>query len=301
MNISKSFPNETAFPGADFRKQFREALVARSPHCSVMRVGRSLLGEDIELYHLGRGARRVFYAGAHHGAEGLTANIMYAFLRALAEREARGGRLFGKDVRFLLKKYSFFVIPLVNPDGVAMSAGEAKESILTRRQLKMNGGADFRGWSANARGVDLNHNYDAGFYEYKKIEWQSAVAPGRGKYSGEFPESEPESRAVAAAVRAIAPMLVLSLHSQGREVFYSPRNKRTERLAARAARLVGYEPKTPSGTAAYGGLSDYTGARLGIPSLTVEMGKGENPLPEREYFAHRDRLINMLALLPTLV
>ena len=39
------------------------------------------------------------------------------------------------------------------------------------RGLKYNQQSDdFSHWQANARGVDLNHNYDSGFYEYKKIE-----------------------------------------------------------------------------------------------------------------------------------
>ena len=176
-----------------------------------------------------------------------------------------------------------------------------ERNILTERQIKMNGSADFTKWSANARGVDINHNYDAGFLEYKQIENEMGISAGAAKYSGEFPESEPESRAVASAVRAAAPILVLSLHSQGREVFYSPKNAKTAHLAARLAALLGYEVKIPKGSAAYGGLSDYTGGRLGIPSLTVEMGKGENPLPTSEYLRHRDRLIYALARLPTLL
>lgn len=295
------FPNETSLPDAAFRAHFAEAAISAYPPLSVMRIGRSVLGEDIELYQIGGGKRRVFYTGAHHGAESLTANVMYAFIRALAVRASIGGTLGNTDVRFLLKKYSFLVIPLVNPDGVKISAGVQEPNILTERQIKMNGGTDFTKWSANARGVDLNHNYDKGFYEYKRIEREEGISAGATKYSGEFPESEPESRAVAAAVRAAAPIVVLSLHSQGREVFYSPKTEKTARLAARTASLLGYEVGVPKGSAAYGGLSDYTGEQLGIPSLTVEMGKGENPLPISEYLRHRDRLIYTLARLPTLM
>ena len=52
---------------------------------------------------------------------------------------------------------------------------------------------DFTHWQANARGVDLNHNYDAGFLEYKQIEAEQGIlGGGPTRYSGECPESEPE-------------------------------------------------------------------------------------------------------------
>lgn len=295
------FPFEVGFPDRSFKEKFRAAFLKGTPDACVMSIGKSLIGEELELYKIGRGKTRIFYTGGHHGAERLTANVAYAFLRAMSEKEKKKGRLGTIDVRLLLREYTYYVIPLVNPDGAAMSDGLLGDNILRPRQLRMNGGEDFRKWSANARGVDLNHNYDAGFFEYKRIEEREGIVAGRGKFSGEYPESEPESRAVANAVRAVSPSLVLSLHSQGEEVYYSPRNAKTAALAMRAARMLGYERKTPVGTAAYGGLSDYTGAVLGIPSLTVEMGKGENPLPADEYYRHRDRLVNLMARLPALL
>ena len=176
----------------------------------------------------------------------------------------------------------------------------ARNNPLRERQIRMNGGEDFSDWQANARGVDLNHNYAFRFFEYKKIEADENILPGKTRFSGEYPESEPEVRALANLVRVIHPRLILSFHSQGEEVFFRPRDKRKVlRIAQSAAELLGYSLSRPEGLADYGGLSDYAGEILGIPSLTVEVGKGKNPLPESQLSAISERLYKLHVLLPT--
>ena len=59
-------------------------------------------------------------------------------------------------------------VPMLNPDGVSLSLHGLTQDIpaeLRRNLIRANGGSEeFRGrWQANARGVDLNHNYDAAF------------------------------------------------------------------------------------------------------------------------------------------
>ena len=199
----------------------------------------------------------------------------------------------------MLSKYCFLILPCVNPDGVELRYHGASDSLLRERQMRMSGG-DFSLWQANARGVDLNHNYDAGFLEYKRMEREKGIIPGPTLYSGEYPESEPETRGVANLVRTLSPAAVVSLHTQGEEIYYQPKDRKTARRAERIASLLGYSIGIPEGTSAYGGLSDYTGS-LGIPSFTLELGKGANPLDEGEVPAIFARVGETLAILPTLL
>ena len=161
-------------------------------------------------------------------------------------------------------------------------------------------GGDFSMWQANARGVDLNHNYDSGFLEYKRLEREEGIGAGPSLYSGEYPESEPETRGTANLIRTLSPAAVISLHTQGEEIYYQPKDRKMARRAERLAGLCGYSVGTPAGTAAYGGLCDYTGS-LGIPSFTLELGKGVNPLSESDVPAIFARVGEALALLPTLL
>ena len=259
--------------------------------------GKTLLGRDIPAFKVGDGKKYAMYVGAHHALEYPTENILYAMLYDLTKNpEAKD--FYGMNRDILLQKFTFFLIPALNLDGIALVMGEALGNVLYDRQLRMSGG-DFSCWQANARGVDLNHNYDAGFFEYKAIERERGIVPGPSLYSGEYPESEPESSAVANFYRALAPKLVVSLHSQGEEIFYSPKNAKTKRFAERFAKYSGYLVKTPEGTAAYGGLSDYTGA-LGTPSLTLEIGRGKNPIKISHLGEIYSRIRRPLLLAPTM-
>jgi g-D-glutamyl-meso-diaminopimelate peptidase len=93
------------------------------------------------------------------------------------------------------------------------------------------------------------------------------------------------------------PAAVLSLHTQGEEIYYRGGGCELAGVRAAAMRLAslsGYRLGEPSGPAAYGGLCDYTTASLGIPSFTVECGRGENPLPPQDAPLIYARLRRML-------
>ena len=62
--------------------------------------------------------------------------------------------------------------------------------------------------------------------------------------------------------------------------------------------MTGYNLSHADGYAAYGGLSDYTGGELDIPSFTVELGHGKNPLPLSEYKGACDAVKKILLMLP---
>ena len=278
------------------RGEIRAFFDERGAFRSVL--GRTVLGREIDMYRIGTGERAVVYVGVHHALEALCENILLALIYDMCvnpENKSVGG--INRD--FLLQKFTFFVIPALNLDGIAIATGEGRENILYERQRRICSG-NFDLWQANARGVDLNHNYDAGFFEYKAIEAKEGLYSAPSRYSGEYPESEPESRAVANLVRTVAPSLVLSLHTQGVEIYFSPKTSRVQRLCASLASEVGYRVAYPSGSAKYGGLSDYTGA-IGIPSLTLELGLGKNPLPISHAEPIYSRVGNALITLPTIL
>lgn len=259
------------------------------------RIGRSILSRPIEAYIIGNGGRRVAFFGAHHALETVTANVLYAFVYILLTES----RVCDVDIAALLGSVTFYIVPMVNPDGAEFVHNGYIDSPLTGRLRAMSGGG-LDNWQANARGVDLNHNYDFRFAEYKRLEIERGICPGARLWSGEYPESEPESRAVASFVRALAPSLVLSLHTQGEEVYCGLAGGRGERLGNIAESLCGYRFCRPNDTACFGGLCDYTGA-LGIPSLTLELGRGINPLPQSAARSCILRILPCLVRLPMLI
>ena len=291
--------NKVNYPDAEFRKNKLEELLERYPSLESSVIGRSMIGRDIDCLKIGKGRRCILAVGAHHGMEHISSLALYDFVDFLAKKESSGALYAGVNIPYILSKFSFFVIPCVNPDGVELQLHGASEGPMYLRQIRMNGGADFSDWQANARGVDLNHNYDYGFAEYKRIEAAEEILPGKTRYSGEYPESEPESKAVADFIRALSPVAVVSFHTQGGEIFSMPKEERTHRIAERIAGQIGYRHVEPKGHAAYGGLSDFSGAALGIPSFTVELGRGENPLPQDLLPPISECVRKLLVLLPT--
>ena len=280
------------------REAMRAHLVEKYPLLNGSIIARSILSQPIEAYFVGTGRRYVMLFAAHHALESITTNFAFAFIDYLLGNSEKG-TIKSVECKFLLSKYCFIVVPCVNPDGIDLRFLGASDTPLRERQLRMSGG-DFSTWQANARGVDLNHNYDFGFSEYKAIEAERGIVPGSTLYSGESPESEPETRGVANLVRTMMPIALVSLHTQGEEIYAYPECERVNRYAERLSAMTGYSVARASGTAAYGGLANYSSV-LAIPSFTLELGRGVNPLSESELPEIFRRVADAIAILPTIL
>ena len=182
--------------------------------------------------------------------------------------------------------------------------GINNENVLYDRIMRMSGG-EFSKWQANARGVDLNHNYDAGFLEYKLIERENGIVAGSTRYSGEAPFSEPESGALANFIRFDDSIkMILTLHSAGEVIYYSSGGYVPEgagSIAKKLSKLSGYDLSCPSGSAAFGGLTDWFIKEFNRPSFTIECGKGETPLPVASYYKVYAQIREMLMWAPLLI
>ena len=51
---------------------------------------------------------------------------------------------------------------------------------------------------------------------------------------------------------------------------------------------------SPTGLASYGGFKDWFLLHFRRPAFTIEVGKGENPLPVRDFFPIYDKVEAML-------
>ena len=153
-------------------------------------LGNSLLGRAIPKFTLGHGKLEVLYVGTHHALEWLTCDLLVKFMEDAASLQ--NGRIGGIPVATLLDCVTYHIIPMLNPDGVEyVYHGLENDNPIKDRVLTMNGGSkSFSTWQANGRGVDLNHNYNDAFTEYKQTSGILSGAPTR--FAGEEPESEPE-------------------------------------------------------------------------------------------------------------
>ena len=282
-------------------------LDERFPFLRVGCLGTSILGRSIPLLTLGNGSCKCLYVATHHAMEWITSLVLLRFVNDFCTHADKKTRVGSVYPHILLKSHTIYLVPMLNPDGVDYQIhGVPPDNPLYERVMKMNGNSgDFSHWQANARGVDLNHNYRSGFDAYKQTESENGIENGAPtKYSGESPESEPEAAALANFIRCQMPLGgVMTLHTQGEEIFYqSPHaSPKTETVAKWLARISGYKLSTATGTAAYGGLTDWCVQELDIPAFTVECGLGKNPLPQTQFSSIYCRLREMLFLFPSLL
>lgn len=276
--------------GYDYRTMNEEidALLEKYNTIEAFSIGKSVMNKDIPCLKIGRGSKKLFLSGAYHGLEYLTAAFLIRFIKHYAENFYNGTG----DTKELFGKVTLFVSPMINPDGVDIAVnGLDITNPYHRALISMVGIHSFNTvWQANARGVDINHNYDA--------KWNMVMEkPSPSKYGGEMAESEPETRAVVEFVRRMNFDMLLAFHSQGREIYYDfdgMAGKRSREIADKMAEESGYKVCRPEGTASFGGCKDWFIKEFGREGFTVEIGEGKNPLPMEminEVYEENERLI----------
>lgn len=246
-------------------------------------IGKSVMGKDIIALTLGEGSEQIFYSAAYHGSEHITTNIALMFLENLCYCLLTDKPMKDINMKAALKGRSIVIVPRVNPDGcdinILGAAGAGKIDFLVRKLSDGN----YKKYNANARGVDINHNFDAGFKELKTIEKAAGIiGPAATRFGGFYPESEPETKAVASYCRKNNVRHAFALHTQG-EVIYWNYGKRTPlrslKMAEIMASVSGYSLDVPVALATGGGFKDYFIEKFRRPAFTLEMGRGKNPLP----------------------
>jgi len=217
------------------------------------------------------------YNASHHANEWITSVILTRFAEDIAqemqpswERYTGSNEPTSAPYSPWYERYTLHMVPMVNPDGV---------------DIVTNGGDP--AWKANARGVDLNSNYPAGWDLARKHKYaRGYTTPGPRDYVGPHPLSEPESMAMAAYTKAINPALTLSLHTQGEEIYWRYRHYTppgAAKLAQQLSKASGYILEDVPSESSHAGYRDWFIESFNRPGYTIECGFGESPLPISDF------------------
>lgn len=246
------------------------------PFLEIGYLGTSVLERGIPLVKIGKGRRKLLYVGGLGGTESFTSALLTRFLWELAYASHKNARIGHLHYRSVFETHTILVVPMLNPDGIEYCLhGVEEDNPLRDRLTLMNcGRSDFSSWQANARGVDLCHNYDAGFEEYRTRAAEEGVRePSPEKYAGFAPESEPETGALCNLIRYHEELLgVLSLSTGQRGIHYrqsDPTSAPTARIAARLARITAYPISASLQTPLCASLIDWCTAERGVRALSV--------------------------------
>lgn len=264
-------------------KRLEEEFCEWYPFLQAGVLGRSCMGRDIAAFQLGKASEYALITAAFHGSEYITATVLMYFIEELCEAILNDGTIAGFEARKAMYGRGVIFVPCVNPDGCEIAlhgrAGCGNMASVIAKICKN----DFEHWNANIRGVDINHNFAAGWDALHRLEQDNGIyAPASTRFGGFRPESEPETLALTELCRTKRIRHVLALHSQGEVIYWTYGDKRPPRsrkMAEIMATAAGYLLSEPEGLAVGGGFKDWFISEFDRPGFTVEIGNGENPLP----------------------
>ena len=268
------------------------ALTRTYPFCRSEVLTTTAYGRPVRTLVIGNGPRKVIYTAAHHANEWITTPVLLKFAEELAAAIAAGKQIFGTDARGLAALTTIYMVPMVNPDGVALVTGELlpdnegyEEALRLAANYPQIPFPD--GWKANLKGVDLNLNYPAGWLQARENKFlQGYTAPGPRDYVGAAPLDQPETRALAGYTEFLDPALVLAYHTQGQVIYWQFADVQVpgaRALGERFSRVSGYPLEDTPYESAFAGYKDWFIKFFRRPGYTIEVGQGENPLPLSQF------------------
>ncbi len=282
-------PTDISYSYPIFRMN-ADSLIVRFPFLSEETIGKSVLGNNIRVIKFGKGKRKVMFNASHHANEWITSVVLMKYLEELCTAYVMNENICGIPAREIYESTQIHFIPMVNPDGV---------NLVTKELTSVSGAWQYARkitpedlpfpdiWAANIRGVDLNSNYPARWEEAKEAKFALGyTSPGPVEYVGNYPLSEPESRAMAEYSVRENFDLTLSYHTQGEVIFwqfpgYEPVG--SYEIAEKLSEVSGYVLSEPGVLSSFAGYKDWFIQQFNRPGYTIECGKGTNPLPISQF------------------
>lgn len=232
-----------------------EQLKKYHKHCVY---GKSMLGQDLIAFHVGKHtSKQLLITGGIHSREYISTILCL----------------------YLIENYNFnvgcYILPMLNPDGIrlCMDGVDWIKDIYSKQLItRINKNNDFSLLKANAFGVDLNENFNAGFGQSKFVKF----VPSSNGFLGEKPNNY-ENKYLLKYISKKSIFASISYHSKGQVVYYgyAKLNKKQLKNAKKLAKIVSKSLKFKKirSKNSSGGLSDYLSYVKNIPSVTVELGK----------------------------
>ncbi len=241
-------------------------------------IGKSALGQEIPYVFIGDKQKDcIIVTGSIHAREHITALLVVNQAKHLLKNPS--AKLDG----------GIYFVPMINVDGVRLvqeGVGFVADKQLKKNLIKINGGTDFSLWKANANGVDLNVNFDARWGQGKSNLFFKSPA----NYVGKAPHSEIETKNLMRLTLSVNPLATINYHCKGEVIFWRffQQNKQQlwyhYKIAKSVSQLTGYK-LVANEAGSCGGYKDWCILRLGIPSLTVEVGSDKygHPYPYTQF------------------
>ena len=263
-------------------------------------IGKSCMGKDLTALKIGVSDSYCLITAGMHGSERITSTVILMFIEQLCQALKGGKSLSGVNIRKGILGRGVIIVPCINPDGCDISLLGAKACGVNVEKISNICKGNFSKWNANYRGVDLNHNFDAEWESLREKEkLLGIVGPAPTRFGGYKPHSEPETVALVNLCKKVNIRHTLAVHSQGEVIYWTFGNKvipKSKKMAEIMAASSGYALDVPVNIATGGGFKDWFIKEFSRPGFTVEIGKGENPLPVSDIAKIYKQIEEMLVL-----
>lgn len=170
-------------------------------------LGRTWEGREIPALAVGEasGDRKpsIYILGGMHASEWIGIEVSLGFARYLLERAPQD-----PAAERAIQGASFYIVPLLNPDGLEYAIHTDRTWYKTRRD---NGDGSW--------GVQLNCNFPVGWECVSVYPASPSTVTSSERYRGTEPFSEPESQAVRDSMLAHPPAGLIDYHSYGQIIY----------------------------------------------------------------------------------
>ena len=248
------------------------------------------------------GASHFIVVYTQHGSEHINTQLAMRQIEYILTTWTNGGSYGDKTFSDIFSNVCFHIIPMANPDGVTISqlgveglrTESAKTVVNLCYELDKEHGKVYGSFEdyetkfkANANGVDLNKNFNAGWEEMDN----NVNYPSTDGYKGTGAVSEPETQAIVSLAETYPISAVIGVHSPGDRIIWNY-GAEGEVLNAgknlaetlKALTKYGMVQESHYTKRVAGGMAEYFVSERNLPALSIMTGGGTLPV-SMSYFA----------------
>lgn len=261
-------------------------------------IGRSWAGRAIFSLEIGEGDENVLFLGGVKGQESLTPLILFKFFERLCESYKNDTKISAVKIRSSLLSRKITIVPCLNPDSIEIVSRQAGGAGCYSGLVSRAAAGDYSQWNANARGVDISHNFD---FKHESIIYKNIERPMPAPYfyAGPSAESETETKAAAKLCENSLFKHAFLMRSGGEQIYWSDCKENLSETAMMAkvlSSVSGYPLCRKADNERFGTFCEWFSNEYHRPAFEIKTGKGESPLPVEDFNFTYNKIEEMLIL-----
>lgn len=261
--------------------------------------GRSVTGRGIFACSVGEGTENILFLAGLQAEEPASPLLLYRFFARLCACYRNDRNLCNVQIRRSLHGRKITVVPCLCPDAFEIRRYGALGAGCYAGLVSRAAGASLPDWRANARGVNVAHNFD---YRHQSVLLKDAAdRPSPFAYAGHAPESEAETQALVRLCRRANFRHSVLLEGYGQHFFWASPESITDKsdipLTAKVLASAGdYTLSAKTDCACHGTFPEWFTSQFSRPAFHIAAGKYEKTDTKEQFDEVYREIEEMLVL-----